>query len=93
MKDFEKCTLVAIKYKCTSNYGNPSYWVRFKDSEGNYHQGYTASNAGAGYAIANYEYHKGAIYLKYHFTRAGSCIIDSIKHNSPSDMTEDEKQF
>jgi hypothetical protein len=91
MKDFEKCTLIAIKYKCTSNQGNPSYWVRFKDSEGIYHQGCTASNASAGYSVSNYYAWKGAIYLKYHFTSAGSCIIDYIKHDSPKKMTEDEK--
>lgn len=92
-RDYEKCRLYSIEYKNHSYYGNPSYWVAFADSEGNYHRGYTASNSGAGYTIQNYRYAENGqtIYLDYHFTKKGTCIIDCIKHDSPSDMKEEEK--
>lgn len=90
MENYRKCHLHGFKYKCTSNYGNPSYWVTFEDEEGILHRGYTASNASAGYTVPNYYGWQGVIYLDYHFTRAGSCIIDRIKHNRPSDI-EGEK--
>ena len=85
MRDYEKCILHSVEYKNTSTVGNPSYWVCFTDSEGNFHRGYTGSNSSSGYTIQNYKYAAGSvIYLDYHFTRkTGACIIDCIRDNTP----------
>jgi len=94
MTDYEKCKFYSVKYKSTSTMGNPSYWICFSDSEGNFHRGYTASNASAGYTANNYQYAENGspIYLKYHFTRkTGACIIDFIKHNTPVEAAEATK--
>ena len=91
MKGFEKCTLYSVEFKCLSSYGNPSYWISFSDSEGHYCRGYTASNSSAGYTASNYKYCQvdQVIYIKYHFTKKGNCIIDSIKHNSPDEAMKE----
>lgn len=83
---YEKCKLYFVEYRNHSYYGNPSYWVAFADSEGNYHRGYTASNAQCGYTVQNYRNSFGGeIWLEYHFTRKGTCIIDHIRDASPLD--------
>ena len=85
-RNYEKCILHSVEYKNHSTMGNPSYWVSFTDSEGNFHRGYTGSNSSSGYTIKNYRYAENGsiIYLDYHFTRkTGACIIDCIKHNTP----------
>ena len=90
-RGYEKCTLLSVKYKSTSTVGNPSYWVYFTDSKGEFHRGYTGSNSSSGYTIRNYRNICGiVIYLKYHFTRkTGSCVIDFIKHNTPEEASRE----
>lgn len=89
-QDYERCILHNVEYKNTSTMGNPSYWIAFTDSKGNYHRGYTSSNASAGYTASNYKYAENGsvIYLDYHYTPKGACIIDRIKHNSPDMVRE-----
>ena len=89
---YEKCILHSVVYKNHSTVGNPSYWVYFTDSEGEFHCGYTGSNSSSGYTIQNYRNckTKAVIYMQYHFTRkTGSCIIDYIKHNSPTEAAKE----
>lgn len=92
MRKWEKCNLHKVERKGTSNFGNPSYWIYFSDSEGNFHAGYTASNASAGYTASNYKYcdEEQVIYLDFHFTKKkGACIIDYIKHDLPTEATRE----
>lgn len=95
--DYELCTFHRAEYKNTSCFGNPSYWIFFTDSDGNFHTGYTASNASAGYKASNYRYAPGGskINLKYHFTKSGECIIDYIEdyieHNTPEEVPANKK--
>lgn len=90
-REYEKCILHSVEYRNTSTVGNPSYWVYFTDSEGEFHRGYTASNSSSGYTIRNYRnLSEIVIYLKYHFTRKnGACIIDYIKHNTPEEAARE----
>ena len=90
---YEKCMLHSVEYRNTSVLGNPSYWVCFTDSEGNFHRAYTGSNSSSGYTIKNYRNcDSGAvIYMRYHFTKKnGTCIIDSIRDNTPEAAMEAE---
>ena len=92
-REYEKCMLHSVEYKNTSTLGNPSYWVLFTDSEGEFHRAYTGSNSSAGYTIKNYRYcDSGAvIYMRYHFTKKnGTCIIDCIRDNTPEAAMEAE---
>ena len=85
-REYEKCILDLVEYRNTSTMGNPSYWVYFTDSKGKFQRGHTGSNSSTGYTIKNYRNICGiVIYMKYHFTRNGSCIIDFIKHNTPEE--------
>lgn len=68
--------ITAAEYKCTSYYGNPSYYVTFEDESGNESRGYTASNAACGYGVKNF-LNKYAN-ITYHITRNGSLIIEYI---------------
>ena len=69
--------IIGISYKCTSIYGNPSYYIKFEDlTNGGYITGYTASDAACGYSCKNFEGKTAEI--KYHITRKGSFIIDFI---------------
>lgn len=91
-RGYEKCILHSVKYKNTSTMGNPSFWVYFTDSKGEFRCGHTGSNSVSGYKIENYRYCDSGtvIYLKYHFTRkTGSCIIDYVKHNTPEEAVRD----
>ena len=91
-REYEKCMLHSVEYKSTSTVGNPSYWVCFTDSKGEFHRGYTGSNSSSGYTIENYRYcdSGSVIYMEYHFTRkTGSCIIDFIKHNTPEEASRE----
>ena len=93
MRKWEKCTLYYVERKGTSYSGNPSCWIHFYDSEGNFHKGYTASDSSAGYTASNYKYcdEEQVIYLNYHFTKKKrTCIIDYIKHDSPTEATREE---
>ena len=93
-REYEKCILHSVEYRKTSTVGNPSYWVYFTDSEGNFQRGYTGSNSSSGYTIRNYRNHSGSvIYMKYHFTRkTGACIIDCIKHNTPEEVAREAEE-
>ena len=94
-REYEKCMLHSVEYRNTSTVGNPSYWVYFTDSEGEFHRGYTGSNSSSGYTIRNYRYCDSGtvIYMKYHFTRkTGSCIIDFIKHNTPEGAAREAEE-
>lgn len=84
MKDFEKCTVLKVEYRNTSYYGNNSYWLDFLNCERRFERGYTSPNASCGYTVQNYR-EGDTIFLKYHYTKGGKCIIDSIKHNSPDE--------
>ena len=90
-REYEKCILHSVEYKSTSTMGNPSYWVCFTDSEGNFQRGYTGSNSSSGYTISNYRnLSEIVIYTKYDFTRqTGACIIDYIKHNTPEEAARE----
>lgn len=84
--NFEKCTVLSVKYRSTSRNGNNSYWLNFLNSEGHFERGYTSPNASCGCTITNYTYAEGKpIFLGYHYTKGGKCIIDSIKHKSPDE--------
>lgn len=74
-----KITVKGTEYKCTSLNGNPSYWVYFEDSTGNFKKAYTASDASAGYSIQNY--HNEVIDVDYHYTKKDKMVIDLI-HNA-----------
>lgn len=67
--------VIYISYKCTSFYGNPSYWVLFETESGTIHA-YTASDAACGYGCKNYDGRMCEI--TYHFTRKGNAIITSM---------------
>ena len=85
-RGYEKCILHSVEYRNKSAEGNPSYWVYFTTSEGQFQRGYTGSNSGSGYTIENYS-SGTVIYLKYHFTKKkGTCVIDFIKHNTPEEV-------
>ena len=75
-----------------STVGNPSYWVYFTDSEGEFQRGYTSTNSSSGYVIRNYRNLSGiVIYMKYHFTRkTRACAIDCIKPNTPQAAAREE---
>lgn len=82
--EYEKCAVLKVEYRNTSFYGNNSYWLSFLDSSGRFERGYTSPNASCGYTAENYRYAEGKpIFLKYHYTGGGKCVIDSIMHNSP----------
>lgn len=91
MADYELCRLHSIERRNCSIYGNPCSAVTFTDSKGNYHRAKTASNSSAGYTIDNYRYaeNNAPIFLEYHFTRSGNCIIDFIKHSTPEKAREE----
>lgn len=94
-RGYEKCMLLSVEYKSRSTVGNPSYWVYFTDSKGEFHRGYTGSNSVSGYKIENYRYcdSGSVIYMKYHFTRkTGACVIDFIKHNTPEEASREAEE-
>ena len=67
-----------VSRKCTSSYGNPSYWVAFASTkEGRQFRGHTASNAQCGYIASDLVGKKCKI--GYHFTRKGALIIDTME--------------
>ena len=93
VREYEKCILHSVEYRNTSTVGNPSYWIYFTDSEGNFQRGYTGSNSSSGYVIRNYRNLSGiVIYMKYHFRKTGSCVIDCIKHNMPEEAAREAEE-
>ena len=92
-REYEKCILHSVEYRNTSTVGNPSYWVYFTDSEGNFQRGYTSSNSSSGYVISNYRNLSGiVIYMKYHTRKTGACVIDCIKHNTPEEAAREAEE-
>lgn len=86
MKDFEKCKVLRVDYRNTTFYGNNTYYLNFLTSEGHFERGYTSPDSSCSYTIQNYKYAEGKlIFLKYHYTRGGKCVIDRIKHASPDE--------
>lgn len=74
----EVVTFNDCQYKTTSYYGNPSYWVYFRDAQNTFRSGYTGSNCSCAYSVRN---HKDGdkVLITYHFTKTGSLIITNIK--------------
>jgi len=68
--------IYSVRYKSTSYYGNPSYYVKFSTDDGKIITGYTASNAACGYGCSNYVNRRAEIV--YHYTRKGTLIIEFI---------------
>ena len=74
-----KVKIGAIKFKSTSYYGNPSYWLFWCDEiESGHVHGYTASNASCGYYVCNSLIGK-EIEISYHITKNNNLVIDIIK--------------
>ena len=72
-----RAKVVDISYKCTSYYGNPSYWVTFETKEGAIIHAHTANNAACGYGCKNYENKECEI--TYHYTQNNNAIIDYMR--------------
>ena len=78
-KRFNATVLVTdVSRKCTSSYGNPSYWVNLASTkDGREFRGHTASNAQCGYIVSDLVGKKCKI--KYHYTQNGTLIIDDME--------------
>ena len=77
-KRFNATVLVTdVSRKCTSCYGNPSYWVKVASTDGRQFKGHTASNAQCGYIVSDLVGKKCKI--GYHYTRKGNLIIDTME--------------
>lgn len=71
--------IVSTMYKSTSFYGNPKYFVTFKNNEtGEILRGETANNAACAYGINNSCY-KTSCNIAYHVTRKGNIIVDYLR--------------
>ena len=66
-----------VSRKCTSSYGNPSYWVTVKTRYNDEFRGYTASNASCGYIASDLVGKK--VVIEYRFSKKGNLIIDNMK--------------
>ena len=80
MKTNRKQTIGKIKgtkYRNTSYFGNPSYYILFETETGETIKGYTAPNAACAYGCTNSEFSKFAC-IVYHITKGGKVIIDDI---------------
>lgn len=71
--------ILNIEFKNLSYYGNPSYYVFFKDNEGNYGRAYTQSNAMCGYRIKNYL--NKVINVFCHYTKKNNLVIEMIEND------------
>lgn len=71
-------TFEGCEYKTTSYYGNPSYWVWFRDAQGGFYSAYTGSNCACGYGVRNLK-DGDKVFIKYHFTKAGNCIVTDLR--------------
>ena len=77
-KRFTAYVLVTdVSRKCTSIYGNPSYWITFVPKDSSKLKGYTASNAGCGYSASNFV--DKLCKICYHYSKKGSIIIDKME--------------
>lgn len=54
--EFVEGRVIGVRYRNTSSYGNPSYWVTIETPDGDIIRGYTSPNASIGYGINNPEY-------------------------------------
>lgn len=93
MKDFEKCKFYGLERGHNSVYGNPSYYIYFSDAKEEFHRAKTASDSIVGYTAGCYYYAESGspIYLQYHYTKGGKCIVDRIKHQHPEDAKKEEE--
>lgn len=73
-----KGRIISTRYKSTSYYGNPKYYVSFEDANGNYYTGETANNAACAYSVTNYDLRESCI-IDFHYTRLGNLIIDYVR--------------
>ena len=78
-KRFNATVLVTdVSRKCTSSYGNPSYWVKVATTkDGRQFRGYTASNAQCGYIVSDLVGKKCKI--EYHYSQKGNLIINTME--------------
>ena len=78
-KRFTDTVLVTdVSRKCTSSYGNPSYWVKVASTkDGIGFRGHTASNAQCGYIVSDLVDKKCKI--EYHYSQKGTLIIDTME--------------
>lgn len=72
-----KGRIISTRYKSTSYYGNPKYYVSFEDKNGEYYRGETANNAACAYGISNNDLKESCI-ITFHYTRTGNLIIDYV---------------
>lgn len=78
-KNTIKGRIISTRYKSTSYYGNPKYFVSFENVEtGEHFWGETANNAACAYGINNSEFKKPCT-ITYHITRTGNVIVDFIR--------------
>ena len=54
--DYVVGKVISVRYRNSSNYGNPSYWVKIETPDGEVISGYTSPNASIAYGINNPEY-------------------------------------
>lgn len=54
--EFVDGKVIGVRYRNTSSYGNPSYWVTIETPDGDIIRGYTSPNASIAYGINNSEY-------------------------------------
>lgn len=73
-----KGRIISTRYKSTSYYGNPKYYVSFEDENGEYYRGETANNAACAYGIGNNDLKESCI-ITFHYTRMGNLIIDYVR--------------
>ena len=73
-----KGRIISTRYKSTSYYGNPKYYVTFEDENGNVYRGETANNAACAYSINNYDLWDSCI-IYFHYTRTGNLLIDFVR--------------
>ena len=70
--------IVSTRYKSTSFYGNPKYFVHFEVKETKeIIWAETANNAACAYGINNSDFKKWCN-ITYHITRNGNYIVDYI---------------
>ena len=77
-KRFTDTVLVTdVSRKCSSIYGNPSYWVTFVPKDSSKLKGYIASNASCGYSASNFV---GKLCkICYHYSQKGCIIINTME--------------
>lgn len=69
--------VLSTRYRNTSSYGNPSYYVTLEDENGNILEGYTAPNASIGYGIQNSNNFENYKKYTYHWSKNNDIVIHS----------------